>query len=155
MKRHDFLFAKKILTNLSKQKDSEPFYSYMNFISSDFSNNIKKPMDLLTISNKLDKKIYNSLQEFMEDILLIFNDCKNFQQPDAPIAKQAENLKIYFLTNFYNKKKNFIEDRSEEDDEDDYNSSFYKKKTIINHIPSFKKNLIVNTKNLKFYLFRI
>lgn len=55
MKRHDFLFAKKILTNLSKQKDSEPFYSYMNFISSDFSNNIKKPMDLLTISVKKNK----------------------------------------------------------------------------------------------------
>lgn len=45
----------------------------------------------------MDKKIYNSLQEFMEDILLIFNDCKNFQQPDAPIVKQAGKKKIDWL----------------------------------------------------------
>jgi hypothetical protein len=35
-------------------------------------------MDLSTVKSKLDKKVYNSVEDVMDDIQLIWNNCKTY-----------------------------------------------------------------------------
>ena len=57
---------------------------------------IKHPMDLSTIGTKLKQKAYARMDEFDEDVRLIFANCLAFNGMDSEPAKEALRLEKYF-----------------------------------------------------------
>ena len=59
---------------------------------SDYHSVIKKPMDLGTIKNKLDKKQYKSLSEFSDDVMLTFNNAMTYNPQGNDVHQSASVL---------------------------------------------------------------
>ncbi|KAF8580130.1 hypothetical protein K439DRAFT_1648275 [Ramaria rubella] len=57
---------------------------------------IKEPMDLGTMTMKLDKKQYSSMEQFARDMLLVFNNCRQFNPPGTEPIQHAEILEKVF-----------------------------------------------------------
>ncbi|CAO3608282.1 unnamed protein product [Cunninghamella blakesleeana] len=53
---------------------------------------IKKPMDLGTIKSKLKNNQYLSVQQFDDDVHLMFNNCYKFNPPDTYVYNEAKQL---------------------------------------------------------------
>lgn len=57
---------------------------------------IKKPMDLGTIQEKLDRGDYHSIEAFQADVLLTFDNALTYNGEDSYVGKVAEELKQTF-----------------------------------------------------------
>lgn len=66
----------------------------------DYHDIIKKPMDLGTIKNKLENRLYGSAQEFAEDVRLIFTNCYRYNPPDSDVVMMAKKLQDVFEIRF-------------------------------------------------------
>jgi bromodomain-containing factor 1 len=53
-------------------------------------------MDLSTISKKLDNCSYETPEQFIADINLMFNNCYAYNGPDSPISRMAKNVSKAF-----------------------------------------------------------
>ncbi len=53
---------------------------------------IKNPMDFSTIKQKLGGRVYESPNEFINDIYLVFDNCMLFNGEDSYIGKIASTL---------------------------------------------------------------
>ena len=53
-------------------------------------------MDLRTIKNKIKCHDYNNLDEFLLDMLLIFDNCLQYHKRHSKIGKAGASLKRYF-----------------------------------------------------------
>ncbi len=63
----------------------------------DYCDVIEKPMNLTYIQNKVNKKSYESLQEFLEDVdLIVRNALKYNPDPENPVHIAAKGLKKTF-----------------------------------------------------------
>ncbi|OHT06507.1 Bromodomain containing protein [Tritrichomonas foetus] len=58
----------------------------------DYYQVIVNPMCLFTIQDKLDKKLYNSPEEFINDMNQIFINAKHYNNSAHPIYKSADEL---------------------------------------------------------------
>jgi len=75
-------------------------------IVKDYREKISNPMDLSTITNKLDKNTYNTIIEFISDLRLIASNCLQYnttvQDSFRPVAidflKSSEELCKYFIS---------------------------------------------------------
>lgn len=65
----------------------------------DYFSVISKPMDFVTIKSKLAKNLYvNTVDEFPEDVRLVFANTVRYYPPDDPLHKNAQKLmKIFEL----------------------------------------------------------
>lgn len=57
---------------------------------------IKEPMDLGTMNRKLDKKQYSTMEQFARDMLLVFDNCRQFNPPGTEPIQHAETLEKVF-----------------------------------------------------------
>ncbi|KAM8891734.1 uncharacterized protein AB9W97_012118 isoform 2-T4 [Spinachia spinachia] len=60
---------------------------------------IKRPIDLSVICRKLDKSNtlhYFTAQQFVDDVLLMFNNCATFNYPDSEVAQAGRSLHQFF-----------------------------------------------------------
>lgn len=68
---------------------------------------IKKPMDLSTVKKKLQKKHsqhYQTPEDFVADVRLIFKNCERFNEADSEVAQAGKAVALYFedkLTEIY------------------------------------------------------
>uniref|UniRef100_A0A803SV35 RING-type E3 ubiquitin transferase n=1 Tax=Anolis carolinensis TaxID=28377 RepID=A0A803SV35_ANOCA len=68
---------------------------------------IKKPMDLSTVKKKLQKKHsqhYQTPDDFVADVRLIFKNCERFNEADSEVAQAGKAVALYFedkLTEIY------------------------------------------------------
>ena len=62
----------------------------------DYLDVIESPMDLRTMKNKIKCHTYNNLDEFVQDMLLIFDNCENYHKHHSKIGKAGASLKKYF-----------------------------------------------------------
>lgn len=53
-------------------------------------------MDLRTIKNKIKCHDYNNLDEFLLDMLLIFDNCLQYNKRHSRVGKAGASLKRYF-----------------------------------------------------------
>eukprot|EP01051_Picozoa_sp_SAG22_P013442 SAG22_NODE_1505_length_4274_cov_2.037365_4_plen_158_part_00 len=53
---------------------------------------IAQPMDFGTIKQKLGGALYSGLDDFCDDVLLIFSNCKQFNAAGAEICRVADRL---------------------------------------------------------------
>lgn len=66
----------------------------------DYPQIIKKPMDLSTVKNNIDKGIYQSVQECAEDIRLIWSNCKKYNQDGSDFYLLADAFSKKFEEKF-------------------------------------------------------
>ncbi|KAL8984908.1 MAG: hypothetical protein Q9177_004582 [Variospora cf. flavescens] len=62
----------------------------------DYLQIIKKPMDMGTVKEKLDKGQYENAKEFEMDMKLVFKNARTYNPPDHPVHIQAKQLDDYF-----------------------------------------------------------
>jgi len=85
-----------ILTNLKNMRESEFFRRPVNTRKvADYSNVIENPMDLRTMRNNLNNKVYQSTDDFMEHIELIASNALMYNGADHIITHNANKMKIF------------------------------------------------------------
>ncbi|MBN3277474.1 BPTF factor, partial [Polyodon spathula] len=63
----------------------------------DYYGLIKEPMDLATMEEKIQKRYYNKLTEFVADMTKIFDNCRYYNPSDSPFYQCAEVLESFFV----------------------------------------------------------
>lgn len=58
---------------------------------------IARPIDLSTIEESLQRRQYSCVEEFAADILLMFENCRTYNDPIAQAYTAANRLQTYFL----------------------------------------------------------
>ena len=78
-----------------KKKESEVFRSPVDVTQpglEDYLKVVTKPMDLSTVKQKLEDSQYKSVKECLDDIQLIWDNCKAFNQTESNIYGFADKL---------------------------------------------------------------
>lgn len=61
----------------------------------DYYEVIKEPMDLSTMEEKHEKDMYPTPQDFIKDAMLIFDNCRRYNNESTPYAKSANKLEKF------------------------------------------------------------
>jgi transcriptional activator SPT7 len=87
-----------VLTKLKAHSDhSYPFLTRVRKVDApDYYNVIKHPMDLGTMTKKLQKCEYSSKAEFQADLTLIFNNCRTYNTDPVSLPTEANITCIEF-----------------------------------------------------------
>ena len=93
----------KIINIILKDSKSTEFsqpVNYKEYNILDYPEIIKYPSDLETVKNKLIENKYNSIQECLNEIQLIWDDCKTYNHPQSEYTKMANHCEKLFRKNF-------------------------------------------------------
>lgn len=66
------------------------------FKAPDYFEHIKKPMDFSTVKNNINNFKYTDYTHIIGDIRLIFENCKNYNEPGSDIYETGERLSNFF-----------------------------------------------------------
>lgn len=103
-KKPEFLsLCRNILKMLMGHKDGWIFNEPVDAVKlglSDYHLFIKKPMDLGTIKSKLDRKGYNSAEQFASDVRLTFDNAMTYNPPGNDVHQMADELLHLFEENW-------------------------------------------------------
>ncbi|KPM04909.1 Bromodomain-containing protein 1 [Sarcoptes scabiei] len=90
------LFVKELFS----KKHAEYAWPFWNPVSEteypDYSQKIKKPIDLTTIKNNLETGKYITVSDFAKDMRLMFSNCLRYNHPESPIIEQVRKLREVF-----------------------------------------------------------
>ncbi|KAK7913319.1 hypothetical protein WMY93_013530 [Mugilogobius chulae] len=78
---------------------SAPFHEPVSPLARHYYQIIKRPMDLSVIRARLNKsnsKFYNSPDQFVADVYLMFKNCAKFNYPDSEVAQAGRSLESFF-----------------------------------------------------------
>ncbi|KAG8752419.1 hypothetical protein FRC14_007048 [Serendipita sp. 396] len=99
-------FSERVLNTVTKLPAALPFLQPVDPIVSkapDYFDVIKRPMDLGTISKRLKHRkgskqgqIYSTLQEFVDDVNLVFDNCFRYNGPTHAVSQLAIRVKDEF-----------------------------------------------------------
>ncbi|KAI4094279.1 MAG: hypothetical protein LQ344_002358 [Seirophora lacunosa] len=95
-------FCLHVMTELRKPRYAAlaaPFLSPVDPVAlniPDYLQVIKKPMDMGTVKEKLDKGQYENAKEFETDMKLVFKNARTYNPPDHPVHVSARQLDDYF-----------------------------------------------------------
>lgn len=98
----DLRFAGQVLKELTSKKHesySYPFMEPVDPVALDcptYFDYVKNPMDLSTIQNKLQNNQYNALEEFHDDVKLVFHNCYIFNPEGSPVNVMGHKLEAVF-----------------------------------------------------------
>ncbi|GAA6040622.1 hypothetical protein JCM8097_008073 [Rhodosporidiobolus ruineniae] len=91
-----FAIMKKLLTLLVDHPSSWAFANPVNKEEvTDYYTVIKEPMDLATMETKLESNVYDTLDKFLYDAKLIFNNCRAYNDAQSNYVKNANKLETY------------------------------------------------------------
>ncbi|XP_070691819.1 tripartite motif-containing protein 66 [Pempheris klunzingeri] len=107
---------------------SAPFHEPVSPLARHYYQIIKRPMDLSVIRAKLNKKNgqhYNSPDQFVADVYLMFRNCAKFNYPDSEVAQAGRSLEAFFTS----KLKEVFPDRvfpaaEADSDSDEYDEAY-------------------------------
>ncbi|XP_070762168.1 tripartite motif-containing protein 66 [Enoplosus armatus] len=80
---------------------SAPFHEPVSPLARHYYQIIKRPMDLSVIRAKLNKRNtrhYNSPDQFVADVYLMFRNCAKFNYPDSEVAQAGSSLEAFFTS---------------------------------------------------------
>lgn len=89
----------KILNQLINDPESAEFRKpvyYKALGLEDYKKIIKKPIDLNAVRRNLTKNLYESLEEILDDIQLVWNNCKLYNEQGSWIYLTAVKLETTF-----------------------------------------------------------
>ena len=72
-----------------------------------YSGIIRRPMEMDTIEEKIENTSYASPVGFVDDILLMLNNCRLYNGPDNEYTETADELEEMFKVIFKNNFKSF------------------------------------------------
>ncbi|XP_056269396.1 tripartite motif-containing protein 66 [Pseudoliparis swirei] len=81
---------------------SVPFHEPVSPLARHYYQIVKRPMDLTVIRARLNKRNtqhYNSTDQFVADVYLMFHNCAKFNYPDSEVAQAGRNLEVFFTSN--------------------------------------------------------
>lgn len=82
-----------LLSTLQTSSAAWPFLQPVNGDEvHDYYDVIKEPMDLGTMERKLDQDQYETVEDFVKDVLLLVRNCKRYNAETTPYAKAANKL---------------------------------------------------------------
>ena len=82
-----------LLSTLQTSSSAWPFLAAVNGEEvHDYYEVIKEPMDLGTMEQKLEKDQYETVEDFVKDVLLLVRNCKRYNAETTPYAKAANKL---------------------------------------------------------------
>ncbi|GAA5960113.1 hypothetical protein JCM3765_002475 [Sporobolomyces pararoseus] len=91
-----FAVMKKLLTLLVDHPSSWAFANPVNAQEvTDYYDVIKEPMDFATMESKLEGNSYATLDQFIYDARLIFNNCRSYNDSQSNYVKNANKLETY------------------------------------------------------------
>ncbi|GAA5872816.1 hypothetical protein JCM16303_006842 [Sporobolomyces ruberrimus] len=91
-----FAVMKKLLTLLVDHPSSWAFANPVNAQEvTDYYDVIKEPMDFATMESKLEGNSYATLDQFIYDARLIFNNCRSYNDNQSNYVKNANKLETY------------------------------------------------------------
>ncbi|XP_062243495.1 nucleosome-remodeling factor subunit BPTF-like isoform X5 [Platichthys flesus] len=94
----DFEGLRRILRSLQAHKMAWPFLEPVDPNDAiDYYRVIKEPMDLSTMEERLQKREYVKLTEFVADMTKIFDNCRYYNPSDSPFYQCAEVLESFFV----------------------------------------------------------
>ena len=84
-----------VINDLLERPESEAFkepvdYELLNL--TDYPKIIKKPMDLGTVRNNLENFYYKTVRQCLDDIQLVWDNCKLYNMEESDIYKVAKVL---------------------------------------------------------------
>ncbi|KAL6928699.1 histone acetyltransferase [Hanseniaspora valbyensis] len=92
-----FVPMQSILLDLQNNNSAWPFLQPVNKDEvQDYYTFIKNPMDLSTVELKLENNKYETFEEFIADIRLIFNNCRTYNNETTSYYKYANKLEKFF-----------------------------------------------------------
>ena len=89
-----------MITSLEDLEDSEPFrqpVDYKELGLEDYPLVVTKPMDIATVRSKLKAGQYAQVKEALQDLQLIWNNCRAYNATGSEIAKQADRMERHTL----------------------------------------------------------
>lgn len=104
--------ANKIITTVKKIKGANIFHHPVDHVKlgiPDYPTIIKKPMDFGTVKKKIDMNMYSKATEFLEDMELVFMNCRMYNGVDSYIGKIGVDVNREYdnLLQSYNFKERF------------------------------------------------
>ena len=93
----------KILLSISKLEESFEFLEPVDYIKyniPDYPKIIKNPRDLGSIKIKLENNEYETIQEFLNDIQLVWDNCHTYNPPMNHVTKLAKFCEKKFKKEF-------------------------------------------------------
>uniref|UniRef100_A0A9J7ZBD8 Bromodomain PHD finger transcription factor n=1 Tax=Cyprinus carpio carpio TaxID=630221 RepID=A0A9J7ZBD8_CYPCA len=94
----DYEGLKRILRSLQSHKMAWPFLEPVDPNDApDYYGIIKEPMDLSTMEERIQKRFYSKLTEFVADMTKIFDNCRYYNPSDSPFYQCAEFLESFFV----------------------------------------------------------
>jgi len=92
-------YCQKVLQIFLDHPLSWPFLAPVDVVAlaiPDYLQVIKQPMDLGTISKKLSDQEYKRIEDFVEDVRLVWRNCKRYNNETLDIHKSAQTLEALF-----------------------------------------------------------
>ncbi|KAK4992463.1 histone acetyltransferase [Elasticomyces elasticus] len=85
-----------LLNSLQNNTNAWPFLQPVNREEvADYYDVITSPMDLGTMEIKLEKDAYETPEDFIKDVMLIFRNCRKYNSEQTPYAKAANRLEKF------------------------------------------------------------
>lgn len=84
---------------LKRHPDAGPFLHPVDPIAlnvPDYLDVIKNPMDISTLQTNLNSNKYNTKDEFIKDVQLIFSNCYTYNGINSQISEMAKSLEKVF-----------------------------------------------------------
>ncbi|KAL6121616.1 hypothetical protein NUSPORA_01444 [Nucleospora cyclopteri] len=101
----DYEAAVIIMNEIDKPKNKKVTWCFCHPVSDEeapgYSSIVKQPMDLSTVRNKLEMRVYSNLEEFIRDLQLIVDNCKLYNPENSDIYKLG--IEFEKLFNSHNK----------------------------------------------------
>jgi histone acetyltransferase len=99
-----YIFMQKVLAEMHENTHSWPFVEPVAGVA-DYYDVIKNPMDLRTMGENLEANKYNTVEEFVNDINLIWNNCRIYNQDGSTYVKW------YYMLTSANKLEKWFKER--------------------------------------------
>lgn len=90
--------ATNYLKAIFKEKNSVCFLEPVDYVGlnlTDYPIIIKHPMDLGTVKKKFEDNKYQSYEDFLKDIQLIWDNCKTYNMEGSPVYKMAQSCEKF------------------------------------------------------------
>lgn len=111
MTDNDIFIIKDIIKSIKSNSNSGPFLLPVDYVGLnlyDYLNVVKKPMDLSTVEKNLNYNTYITVLDALDDLQLIWDNCKSYNYEGSDIYDQAttlEKLTEKLVKNYYNVKR--------------------------------------------------
>lgn len=158
-KKDPYINIKKVLSELFECEDSINFrepVDYKKLGLFDYPIIIKNPMDLSTIKKKLKLKKYKKIQDFVDDVQTIWENCKSYNVEGSAICKEALKMekhakrlfkKYLNMKKIHEKKNNITKINNSPNPQITTNDVFYQKSCNLSEENKGKLGSLMNNAN--------